>query len=154
MTSTPLLRRRSVKIALDVALFAGFITEFATREKSFDPDYVVHSVTGLALVLVISTHLLGNQAWIRSVLSKGRAHREAKLALLNLVLGVLALVCIVTGIPLWLSWTDSDIVGVVHAATGFFAVVTMFVHLGMNRRRIRSLIRPRRTSSADGLVDA
>lgn len=131
---------RPAKIAVDSALLAGFVIEFVTRERSFDADYLLHGITGLALVVVVAVHLSGNRAWIAAVRAKGRAHREARLALVNLTFGAMAAVCILTGMPLWWDWTDSDVVAVAHATTGFLCAVLMIAHLVMNRRRIRSLL--------------
>lgn len=141
MTAGAVLRRRSVKIALDSALLVGFLVEVATRERSFDADYVVHGFTGVALVGVVAVHLIGNRPWIASVRRAGRAHREARLATVNLAFGTLAAVCVLSGFPLWFSWTDADVVAALHAGTGFLAAVSMVVHLVMNRRRIRALAR-------------
>ncbi len=66
------LRRRPVKIAVDVTLLAGFVVEFVSRERSFDPDYVLHGTAGLALIGVLVVHLAGNWGWIARVASRRR----------------------------------------------------------------------------------
>lgn len=137
------LRRRSAKIAIDVALFAGFITEFLTREPSFDPDYLLHSWVGIVLVPVVALHLIGNRGWIARVWAKRRSDREFGLGVLNAVLGACAAICVVTGFPPWLGWTEGGPISTVHTATGLISIVLMFVHLAWNRRRIGSLLRPR-----------
>ena len=131
-----LLRRRWSKIAVDTALLAGFLTEFITREG---PDYGLHSLVGIVLVPIIAVHLLSNAAWIRRVAARGRNDREFALAVLNAVLGLLASVCIATGFPIWLEWSDAEFWAVTHTITGFLSIILMFVHMWRNRSRIRQL---------------
>lgn len=130
------LRRRSSKIAVDTVLLIGFLTEFITREG---PDYALHSWVGITLVPIIAVHLLGNAAWIRRVVARGREDREFTLGVLNAALGLLAAVCIVTGFPVWLEWSDAEFWAVTHTITGFLTIVVMFIHLWRNRSRIRQL---------------
>ncbi|RZV42816.1 MAG: hypothetical protein EX269_14285 [Acidimicrobiales bacterium] len=130
------LRRRRSKIAVDTALLVGFLTEFITREG---PDYGVHSWVGILLVPVIALHLLGNAAWIRRVTARGRTDREFALAVLNAVLGLLTAVCIVTGFPIWLEWSDAGVWPITHTITGFLCIILMFMHLWRNRSRIGQL---------------
>lgn len=132
------LRRRPVKLAIDIVLLAGFIVEFVTREG---PDYDLHSWVGIVLVPVIAIHLVGNAGWIARVWRRGRADREFGLAVLNTVFGILVAVCIVTGFPIWLEWSDAAAWAGVHTVTGLVAILVMLVHLGMNRRRIVGLLR-------------
>lgn len=131
-----LTRRRWIKIVIDVALLVGFLVEFITREG---PDYGLHSWVGIILVPIIVVHLLGNAGWIRRVASRGKSDREFSLAVLNAVLGVLATVCIVTGFPIWLEWSDAGIWATVHQITGLLSILLMFVHLWRNRSRITRL---------------
>lgn len=138
-----IFRRRAAKIALDVALFVGFIVEFLTREPSFDPDYLLHSWVGIALMPVIAMHLLGNRGWIARVWANRRRDREYRLGVLNAVLGTCAAICLVSGFPPWFGWIEGGVVSTVHTATGLLAIVLMFVHLAWNRRRIGALLRPR-----------
>ena len=136
MSIGSLLRRRWSKIAVDTALLAGFLTEFITREG---PDYGLHSWVGIVLVPIIAVHLLSNAAWIRRVAARGRNDREFALAVLNAVLGLLASVCIATGFPIWLEWSDAEFWAVTHTITGFLSIILMFVHMWRNRSRIRQL---------------
>lgn len=140
MRAPAVLRRRPVKIVVDVTLAAGFVVEFLTRERSFDPRYLLHSWTGIALLAVLALHLGGNWGWIRRVATRRSRDREARLGLLNLGFGVATLVCIVSGIPLWLAWTEAGALTGVHAGTGFLAILLMLVHIGWNQRRIRTLV--------------
>jgi hypothetical protein len=130
------LRHRWSKIAVDTGLLVGFLTEFITREG---PDYGLHSWVGIVLVPVIAVHLLGNAGWVRRVIARGRSDREFGLAVLNGVLGLLAAVCIVTGFPIWLDWSDAQFWTIAHTITGMLSIVAMFVHLWRNRSRIRQL---------------
>lgn len=129
-----LLSRKAVKIPIDVLLLVGFLAEFITREG---PDYLIHSWVGIVLVPVIILHLASNRAWIRRVRDRGREDREFSLAVLNSVLGVLAVTCIVTGFPIWLEWSDAGAWAGIHTATGLLSIVLMFAHLYRNRGRIR-----------------
>jgi hypothetical protein len=131
-----ILRSRWSKIAVDTALLVGFLTEFITREG---PDYGLHSWVGIVLVPIIAMHLLGNVSWIRRVIARGRSDREFALGVLNAVLGLLAALCIVTGFPIWLEWSDAELWSITHTITGFLSIVVMFVHLWRNRSRIRQL---------------
>jgi len=137
------LKKRSVKITIDVLLLVGFLAEFITREG---PDYLIHSWIGIVLVPVITVHLLSNLPWIQRVISRGREDREFSLGVLNAVLGLLAVTCIVTGFPIWLEWSDASLWEVVHTVTGFLSIIVMFVHLYRNRSRIVRLARPDRAS--------
>lgn len=140
MRAPAALRRRPVKIVVGIALAVGFVVEFLTRERSFDPDYLLHGWAGIALLAVLALHLGGNWGWIRRVATRRRRDREARLGLLNLGFGVATVVCIVSGIPLWLEWTEAGAVTGVHAGTGFLSIVLMLVHIGWNQRRIRALV--------------
>lgn len=136
MSIGSVLRRRSFKIAIDTALLVGFITEFVTREG---PDYGLHSWIGIVLVPVITAHLASNAGWIKRVAARGRDDREFPLAVLNTVLGLLASVCIATGFPVWLEWSEAELWAVTHTITGFLTIIVMFLHLWRNRSRIRQL---------------
>lgn len=131
-----MIRRRWFKVVVDVSLLVGFLTEFITREG---PDYGLHSWVGIVLVPIITLHLLGNAGWIKRVLARGREDREFSLGVLNLALGVLAVVCIISGFPIWLEWSEAAAWVTVHTITGLLSIVLMFVHLWRNRSRIRKL---------------
>lgn len=131
------LRSRSVKIAIDVLLLVGFLAEFITREG---PDYQIHSWIGIILVPVITIHLASNLAWVRRVVNQGRNDREFSLAVLNGTLGLFVVVCLVTGFPIWLEWSEASAWAGIHTITGFVSILLMFVHLFRNRRRIGRLL--------------
>ena len=77
---------------------------------------------------------VGSSGW-----SRGRDDREFPLAVLNTVLGLLASVCIATGFPVWLEWSEAELWAVTHTITGFLSIIVMFLHLWRNRSRIRQL---------------
>ena len=131
--------RRSLKIVLDTSLLVGFLAEFITREG---PDYTIHSWIGIALIPVIALHLAGNAGWIKRVWNRKRQDREFGLGVLNATLGALAAICIVTGFPIWLEWSDASAWTSIHTVTGLVSIVIMFVHLWRNRTRIARLLRP------------
>ncbi|MFV0524023.1 MAG: hypothetical protein ACK5RL_05940 [Acidimicrobiales bacterium] len=135
------LRRRDVRIAVDTALLAAFVTAFLTREPSFDPDYLLHSLVGLAVVPIVWLHLRGNWGWVKRVARRRRHDREARLGAFNTVFGGLTTVCIVSGIPLWVGEFDSSALVGLHAITGGLAILAMIVHLVWNQRRLRALFR-------------
>lgn len=139
MKAPALLRRRSTKIAVDSALLAGFVLEFLSRERSFDADYMVHGTVGLLLIPVVVVHLAGNWSWVRRVAVRRGRDREAKLAMVNATFALSSLLCVVSGIPLWASWSDASVLTGLHAVAGFISIVSMLAHLVSNRRRIRSL---------------
>ncbi len=138
-------RRRWAKIVIDLALLAGFLTEFITREG---PNYAFHSWVGIVLVPIVVVHLVGNAGWIKRVLSRGRADREFSLGVLNAVLGFMAVVCIITGFPIWLEWSEAAFWATIHTITGFLSIMLMFAHLWRNRGRIGGLLGRTRTSVA------
>lgn len=129
-------RRRWTKVVVDTGLLVGFLTEFFTREG---PDYGLHSWVGIVLVPIVIVHLLGNLGWIRRVVARGRKDREFSLGVLNAVLGAAATICVVTGFPIWLEWSDAGIWVATHTITGFASILLMFAHLWRNRARIRQL---------------
>ena len=131
-------RRRSTKILLDTVLLVGFLAEFLTREG---PDYLIHSWVGIVLIPVIAVHLSGNAGWISRVWRRGRDDREFGLGVLNSAFGTLTVVCIATGFPIWLEWSDAAVWTTVHTATGLGSIVVMSAHLWWNRRRIVRLVR-------------
>jgi formate hydrogenlyase subunit 3/multisubunit Na+/H+ antiporter MnhD subunit len=145
-----MMRQRRSKIVLDTALFVGFIVEFLTREESFDPDFVLHSWTGIVLIPIIAFHLSGNWGWVTRVWRNKGADREIRLGILNAVLGTLAMVCIITGFPLWFGWSDGEALVLLHTVTGMLSILLMFVHLVWNRKRIGALLRPRRATATVG----
>jgi len=135
---TRLARTKWVKIVVDVGLLVGFLAEFITREG---PDYAIHSWIGIVLVPIIAIHLLGSLGWIKRVWARKRDDRDFSLGVLNAILGFLAGVCIATGFPIWLEWSDAEAWEVVHTITGFLSIIIMFVHLWMNRSRITQLVK-------------
>ncbi len=138
-------RRRWTKIVVDVALLVGFLAEFITREG---PDYDLHSWIGIVLVPIIIVHLIGNLGWIKRVISRGRADREFSLGVLNAVLGTLAVICIITGFPIWLEWSEAAFWATLHTVTGFLSIILMFAHLWRNRGRIGGLLGRTRAAAA------
>lgn len=135
------LRRRPAKLAIDAALLAGFIAEFVTREGSPGP----HSWIGVVLIPIVAVHLLSNLGWIRRVISRGRADREFSLAVLNAAFGFVTAICIITGFPIWLDWSDAGIWEGTHTVTGFISWILMFAHGWRNRGRLKNLLFPAKT---------
>lgn len=133
-------RTRRPKIVLDTTLLVAFLAEFVTREG---PDYTIHSWVGIALIPIIGIHLSGNTTWIASVWRRKREHPEFSLGVLNATLGSLTLVCIGTGFPLWLDWSQAAAWSTLHTATGLASILVMFIHLWRNRARIARLVRLR-----------
>ncbi len=134
-----ILRRRATRIALDTGLLVGFIAEFATREG---PDYSLHSWIGIVLIPVIGVHLAGNWRWIVSAYRRRQDHPEWRLARFNAVFLAVTTVCILSGFPLWLEWSDSGAWTTLHTLTGFVAILLALSHLWRNRSRLMALIRP------------
>lgn len=135
-----LLNKRAIRILLDVSLLVGFFAEFVTREG---PDYGLHSWIGIVLVPVIAVHLISNWRWVTSTVRRRRSHPEWKLARFNAVFSTVTAICIVTGFPLWLEWSDSAFWSTVHNVTGFLAIVLALSHLWRNRQRVSRLLRQR-----------
>jgi hypothetical protein len=92
-------------------------------------------------VPIIAVHLTGNLAWIQRVWARKREDREFRLGVLNASLGLLSGVCILTGFPIWLEWSEAAAWTAVHTITGFLSILVMFAHLWMNRSRIVKLVR-------------
>lgn len=131
-------RRKWLKVLVDSALLVGFLAEFFTREG---PDYTLHSWIGIVLVAVIALHLAGSLGWIRRVWARKRHDRDFGLGVLNATLGFLAGICIFTGFPIWLEWSDAPPWTGLHTVTGFASILIMFVHLWKNRRHVTRLVR-------------
>ena len=139
-----LLRHRATRIVLDTGLLVGFAAEFVTREG---PDYDVHSWIGVVLIPVIAIHLAGNWRWVTSAYRRRRAHPEWPLARFNAVLSVTTAVCILTGFPIWLDWSEAGAWSTVHTVTGFLSIVLALSHLWRNRKRLLALL-PRTATAA------
>ena len=125
---------------MPTTLLVAFGAEFITREG---PDYAIHSWIGIALVGVIALHLVGNARWIKHVWNRKRRHREFGLGVLNATFGAVVGVCIISGFPLWLEWSDAPAWATVHQVTGLASILLMLVHLWKNRTRLKGLVRPR-----------
>lgn len=138
-------RHRTTRIVLDAGLLIGFIAEFITREG---PDYSVHSWIGIALVPAIVVHLTGNWRWVTSTYRRRRAHPEWPLARFNAVFSTITAICILSGFPVWLTWSSSSIWSGLHNTTGFISILLATSHLWRNRQRLTGLVR-RRPSQQD-----
>ena len=134
--------RRSTKIVVDTSLLICFGVAFytATSEGSLDPDRVLHSWVGLALLPLLAVHLASNARWLTRIWLNKHRDREARLAGLNTLLAATMLLCIASGIPMWLDWSDAALITETHEASGFISIALVAAHLAMNRRRIRRLI--------------
>jgi len=132
-----LLRQRAVRVALDVGLLVGFVAEFLAREG---PNYSLHSWIGVTLVPVISIHLASNWRWVTSTYRRRRAHPEWRLARFNAAFSAITMVCILSGLPIWLEWSDSGAWTVAHNITGLFSIVLALSHLWRNRHRLVALV--------------
>ncbi len=132
-----LLRQRAVRVGLDVGLLVGFVAEFLTREG---PNYSLHSWIGVTLVPVISIHLASNWRWVTSTYRRRRAHPEWRLARFNAAFSAITMVCILSGLPIWLEWSDSGAWTVAHNITGLFSIVLALSHLWRNRHRLVALV--------------
>lgn len=139
------LRQRTVRIALDVGLLIGFLAEFLTREG---PDYSLHSWIGVVLIPVIGIHLAGNWRWVTSAYRRRSAHPEWHLARFNLLFSVVTSICILSGFPIWLEWSESGIWSGLHTVTGFVSILLALSHLWRNRRRVVALTRPQTAVTA------
>lgn len=133
-------RTRGARVVLPVILLAAFTAELLTREG---PDYAIHAWVGIALVPIIAVHLSGNAAWITAVWKRGRRHREFGLGLLNACFAAVVVICLVTGFPPWLGWSEAGGWTATHTVTGFASILIMVVHLWRNRARISRLMRSR-----------
>ena len=139
-----MLQNRAVRIVLDVSLLVGFLAEFVTREG---PDYALHSWIGIALIPMVTVHLVANWRWITSAARRRTSHPEWPLARFNAGFAAAATVCTVSGFPLWFEWTEGGILAGVHTLTGFLTIVLALSHLWRNRHRLAVLLR-RRTAIA------
>ncbi len=138
-----LLRKRVIRIVVDVGLLVGFGAEFITREG---PDYDLHSWIGIVLIPMVAVHLASNWRWVVSAVRRRSAHPEWPLARFNAVFSVMTTICIVSGFPLWFEWIEGGLLSTVHTVTGFVAIILALSHLWRNRGRLNSLLR--RTSPA------
>ena len=136
-------QRRVARIVLDVGLLVGFVVEFLSREG---PDYDLHSWVGVALIPIIGVHLATNWSWVRATVKRRAAHPEWSLARFNALFSVVTAVCILTGFPIWLEWSDAGAWSTVHTLTGFASLIMMVSHLWRNRSRIRSMLGRQRSA--------
>ncbi len=60
----------------------------------------------------------------------------------------MAVVCILTGFPIWLEWSEAALWVTTHTITGFLSIILMFVHLWRNRSRIGGLVGRRSVNAA------
>lgn len=132
------LRRRATRVVLDAGLLVGFVAEFATREG---PDYDLHSWIGVALVPVILVHVAGNWRWVTSTYRRRRSHPEWPLARFNAVFSAVTALCIASGFPVWLEWSDSGAWAAVHNIAGLLSIVLALSHVWRNRHRLSVLVR-------------
>lgn len=132
------VRRRATRIVLDAGLLVGFIAEFVTREG---PDFSLHSWIGVALVPVICLHLASNWRWVVSAARRRSAHPEWQLARFNAAFFAVTTVCILSGFPIWLEWSESGVWSALHNVTGFVSIVLAVSHLWRNRQRLGALVR-------------
>lgn len=139
-----MLRKRATRIVLDVALLIGFAAEFVTREG---PQYDLHSWIGVVLIPAIAVHLVASWTWITSTFRRRRSHPEWKLARFNAVFSCVTAICIASGFPLWLGWTDGGTWAGAHALTGFASIVLAISHLWRNRHRVSRLLRVATTAT-------
>ena len=133
-----MLRNRATRAVLDTGLLVGFLAEFITREG---PDYTVHSWIGIVLIPLISVHLASNWRWVTSAVRRRTAHPEWPLARFNAVFSVVTAICIVSGFPPWLGWTEGGLWSGLHNLTGFVSIVLALSHLWRNRQRVSALLR-------------
>lgn len=134
------LRRRAVRIILDTGLLVGFVAEFATREG---PGYDLHSWIGVALLPLVGMHLASSWRWVSSTFRRRQAHPDWQLAKFNAVFATVTAVCILSGFPIWLEWSDSGAWSSVHNTTGFISILLALGHLWLNRQRFIALTRRR-----------
>lgn len=128
---------RRTRAALDVGVAAFFIVLFLTREG---PDYTLHSLLGLVVLLPVAAHLWPNRRWVSSAWSRKGWGRKIPLSRLNAVLAVTFVVCTVTGIFSWAGLSAAD---APHALTGFVSIGAAIVHGFRNRDRFMGLARRR-----------
>lgn len=140
-------RRRVTRILLDAGLLIGFIAEFATREG---PDYGLHSWIGIVLIPVVCVHLASNWRWVTSTYRRRKAHPEWPLARFNAVFFAVVTVCLLSGFPIWLQWSDSGTWTTLHAVTGFGSIVLALSHLWRNRRHLTNLVKRRAATGGVG----
>lgn len=133
-----LLRRRSLRIAFDAGLLIGFVAEFVTREG---PDYGLHAWIGVGLLPVVCAHLASNWRWVVSVYRRRRTHPDWLLARLNTAFLAVTSVCIASGFPIWLEWSDSGAWSALHNITGFLSILLALSHIWLNRYRLVALLR-------------
>lgn len=145
MSTLTRTQRRIARIVLDVGLLIGFVAEFLTREG---PDYDLHSWIGVVLVPIVAVHLATNWSWVTSTFRRRAAHPEWKLARFNAVFSVVTAICILTGFPIWLDWSDNGAWSTVHTVTGFASLIMVASHLWRNRARISKLVGRRTTFAA------
>lgn len=145
-------RRRGTRIAVDIAMVVILAITPLTSERSFDPDFLLHSWAGLALVPLAAVHLAGNTAWLNRLRHQRLHARERTFSLVNVAIVGSLSVCIVSGFPLWLEWVDNaaneeSIYESIHAISGFLGVGLTIAHLIMNRHRIVQLARRKKVAA-------
>lgn len=131
----PRARSPRTRGVLDLLLLGPFTALFITREG---PDYTVHSVVGLLLLIPVFVHLSSKQGWIARAWSRTGWPRKRPNSRLNAALALATTTAIITGIPAWMGaslWTAP------HAVSGLVSLALALTHLVRNRRKLVALLR-------------
>lgn len=140
-------RGRSSVVAIYGGLLLAAIVAFASHEWGA----TVHSSLAIAVIGVVSWHVLSQRRWVTSAVRRRLAHPERFLVVLNTVLAVDFILVNLSGFPVWF-WDVGGLLAQVHSVTGITFLVLVPLHLVLNRHRLLARLRggrhPTRASAA------
>lgn len=131
----PRARSPRTRGVLDLLLLGPFTALFITREG---PDYAVHSIVGLVLLIPVLVHLSSKQGWIARAWSRAGWPRKRPNSRLNAALALATTTAIITGIP---AWMGASLWNAPHAVSGLASIALALTHLVRNRRKLLALLR-------------
>ncbi len=100
----------------DLPLLGPFTAVFITREG---PDYGVHSIVGLVLLIPVLVHLSSKLGWIARACSRAGWPRKRPNSRLNAALALATATVIIIGIP---AWTGASLSNAPHAISGLASI--------------------------------
>ena len=134
-------RRRSATVLTYGGLLLVAVIAFASHEWGAG----VHSVVGIAVVAIITWHVGSQHRWVRAAARRRSAHPDRALLVYNPVLAAVFLTVNLSGILMWF-WGAGGFIAHVHQITGIAFLPLVLGHLVLNRRRLMTRLRDRRSS--------
>lgn len=132
-------RRRSRTLAIYGGLLVAAVVAFTSHEWGA----TAHSWLAIAVIGVVTWHVLSQRRWITSAAHRRVAHPEPHLVVLNTALALDFVVVNLSGFPVWF-WGVGGLLTQIHAVTAIAFLVLVPMHLVLNRHRLLRRLRARR----------